>query len=88
MEQLFSRGKVVYQGYVDDPRNTDNAWMETTATHFHISTDEFATMLKFSNSDAPRSFRWLDIDNDDERYKTLFGNHPEWVNRVAFHLTA
>ena len=25
------------QGYVDDPRNTDNAWLETTAYHFHCS---------------------------------------------------
>ena len=28
-------GQVVYRGYVDDPRNTDNAWLETTAFHFH-----------------------------------------------------
>ena len=26
-----SNGRVVYRGYVDDPRNTDNAWMETIA---------------------------------------------------------
>ena len=25
----------VYRGYVDDPRNTDNAWMETVAKNFH-----------------------------------------------------
>ena len=25
----------VYAGYVDDPRNTDNAWMETVAKNFH-----------------------------------------------------
>ena len=25
----------VYRGYVDDPRNTDNAWMETVAINFH-----------------------------------------------------
>jgi ADP-ribose pyrophosphatase len=25
----------VYRGYVDDPRNTDNAWMETIAYNFH-----------------------------------------------------
>ena len=32
---LFDSGKEVYRGYVDDPRNTDNAWTETTAFHFH-----------------------------------------------------
>lgn len=25
----------VYSGYVDDPRNTDNCWMETVAVNFH-----------------------------------------------------
>ena len=25
----------IYRGYVDDPRNTDNAWMETIAMNFH-----------------------------------------------------
>lgn len=25
----------IYKGYVDDPRNTDNAWMETKAINFH-----------------------------------------------------
>lgn len=32
----------VYRGYVDDPRNTDNAWMETVAINFH---DELGTGL-------------------------------------------
>lgn len=25
----------VFKGYVDDPRNTDSAWMETVAVNFH-----------------------------------------------------
>ena len=29
-------GEDVYRGYVDDPRNTDNAWMETVAQNFHM----------------------------------------------------
>ena len=37
LDALFDRGKEIYSGYVDDPRNTDNAWMETTAFHFHCS---------------------------------------------------
>ena len=28
----------IYTGYVDDPRNTDNAWMETVAMNFHDDT--------------------------------------------------
>lgn len=32
---LWKKGKELYRGYVDDPRNTDNAWMETVAFNFH-----------------------------------------------------
>ena len=28
----------VYRGYVDDPRNTDNAWIETVAMNCHDDT--------------------------------------------------
>lgn len=31
VNQLFSKGRKVYESYVDDPRNTDNAWIETVA---------------------------------------------------------
>ena len=30
---LFQAGVDVYEGYVDDPRNTDNAWMESRLAH-------------------------------------------------------
>jgi len=29
-------GELLYEGYVDDPRNTRNAWMETTARLFQL----------------------------------------------------
>ena len=28
-ERVLSKGECIYRGYVDDPRNTDNSWMET-----------------------------------------------------------
>ena len=31
IEQLFADGEKIYEWYVDDPRNTDNAWIETVA---------------------------------------------------------
>ncbi len=31
IEKLFSNGYKLYEYYVDDPRNTDNAWLETVA---------------------------------------------------------
>jgi ADP-ribose pyrophosphatase len=31
INRLFSNGFKLFESYVDDPRNTDNAWMETVA---------------------------------------------------------
>ena len=45
VNELFDSGSVVFRGYVDDPRNTDHAWIETTAFHFHCS-DECARLLR------------------------------------------
>lgn len=38
LEKLWSNGTTVYKGYVDDPRNTDNSWMETEVVNFHDET--------------------------------------------------
>ena len=41
-------GKVVYgKEYMDDPRNTDNAWLETIAVNFH---DEDGSVLSDSGT--------------------------------------
>lgn len=39
----------VYKGYVDDPRNTDNAWIETVAVSVHFP-DQSDVELKQLNS--------------------------------------
>ncbi|EGV98052.1 Transient receptor potential cation channel subfamily M member 2 [Cricetulus griseus] len=35
-ETLLEQGTEVYKGYVDDPRNTDNAWIETVVVSIHF----------------------------------------------------
>ena len=35
LKDFFTKGCEIYKGYVDDPRNTDNSWMETVAFNFH-----------------------------------------------------
>jgi len=52
IDRLFASEKVVYKGYVDDPRSTDNAWIETTAYHFHC-TPEIAEKLKLGSAPTP-----------------------------------
>ena len=45
-EQGFS-ASLLYKGYLDDPRNTDNAWVEAEVWNFHYDLgDEFDLRLK------------------------------------------
>ena len=46
----------VYKGYMDDPRNTDNAWIETVALSVHFP-DQGDVELKRLNSVCGRGLR-------------------------------
>ena len=77
-DELFRAGEVVFQGYVDDPRNTDNAWMETCAIHFHCS-DELGKLLALEAGDDDTSVKWIPISPDLK----LYANHKDWIDVVA-----
>ena len=54
VEAIFRGGPhqhLVYQGYIDDPRNTDNAWMESTAQAFVCSPGQ-AALLRFERQEV------------------------------------
>lgn len=43
LEAIFADGphkKIIFQGYSDDSRNTDNAWVETTAAVYFITEEQ------------------------------------------------
>ena len=78
--------KVVYKGYVDDPRSTDNAWIETTAYHFHC-TPEIAKQIKLGGGDDAAKAMWLRVDpKTEDRYARLWANHRDWVDEVALRM--
>ena len=68
----------VFKGYVDDPRNTDNAWIETTAKHFHCG-DRLGKELPLAEG-----VEWLDIDPRNPKYDNLYGSHKLWVDAVHY----
>ena len=41
----FNFSLQIYAGYVDDARNTDNAWLENTVEHFHEDSIVFEKYL-------------------------------------------
>lgn len=85
VDELFSgNGTEIYTGYVDDPRNTDNAWFETTAYNFHDETGKLLIDVKFIASDDAKAIKWTDID----RYLELYASHAFILSKTALHLNA
>ena len=81
VDRLFNecRVGVVYRGHVDDARNTDNAWMETTVVHFH-ATPEIGKELKLDVKDKEeiKGVAWYDIDQPT----AMYASHLDWLNLV------
>eukprot|EP01135_Chromosphaera_perkinsii_P012311 Nk52_evm3s2635 gene=Nk52_evmTU3s2635 len=76
--KVFQSGTEVYRGYVDDARNTDNAWMETVAVNFHANGGEF-DMLKLHAGDDAGEVMWKTVDTDLK----LYANHKDFLDRVV-----
>lgn len=68
----MEQGKMIYQGYVDDPRNTDHAWMETTAKHLHLPVELSEKMNLLAGDDA-RAVSWLPLTH--ESIGDLYASH-------------
>ncbi|XP_008565916.1 PREDICTED: transient receptor potential cation channel subfamily M member 2 [Galeopterus variegatus] len=82
-ENLLKRGMEVYKGYMDDPRNTDNAWIETVAISIHFQ-DQNDVELKRLNSHLQAcepgvSARWQVVD----KRIPLYANHKTILRKAA-----
>lgn len=58
MQAFFESGIAVYNGYVDDVRNTDNAWIETSAYNFHDEDGCFLGSLRLTAGDDAVGVSW------------------------------
>ncbi|WAR03096.1 NUDT9-like protein [Mya arenaria] len=72
LTEFFKNGKTIYKGYVDDPRNTDNAWMETKAMNFH---DEQGTSV----GDDAADVKWMPI----HKGLKLYASHIDFIRRTV-----
>lgn len=80
LHKLFSQEHfVVYRGYVDDPRNTDNAWMETEAVNYHDETGETMDNLPLEAGDDAGVVKWVDISEDLK----LYASHNYFIKLVT-----
>ncbi|KAK9534844.1 hypothetical protein VZT92_007264 [Zoarces viviparus] len=80
ISKLFkSPGFQVYKGCVDDPRNTDNAWMETVAVNFHDESGNSVSELPLQAGDDAGQVQWVDVDSSFP----LYANHSHFLELVA-----
>lgn len=82
--EFFTKGDEIYKGYVDDPRNTDNAWMETVAINFHDEENNVIGKLALKAGDDARNVRWMDINKEIN----LYANHSEFIKKTVLQRNA
>jgi len=75
----FEKATLVYQGYVDDPRNTDNAWMETDTYHLHLTENEANSVVLKAEDDAADA-RWMVLD--EKEIEKLYASHAATVKKA------
>ncbi len=68
---------ILYRGVVDDPRNTDNAWMETIVVLIFLDPSIGDYMDKLIDG-----FEWKDYDYNLE----LFASHKKFVDAAVHKL--
>lgn len=72
---------LVYSGYVNDPRNTDHAWLETCAYLFKLNSEQRNKLLKtMLAGDDATNIKLIDIGSIE--YKNLYANHKEFVDKA------
>ncbi|KOB71626.1 ADP-ribose pyrophosphatase, mitochondrial [Operophtera brumata] len=76
--KFFSGGKAVYKGYMDDHRNTDNAWIESVAYSFHDDTGATVGALSLNPGDDAVGVQWADITPQLK----LYVNHNQKVDEA------
>ncbi|KAK3605984.1 hypothetical protein CHS0354_019664 [Potamilus streckersoni] len=84
-ENILKKGKLIHKGYADDPRNTDNAWVESTVYLYqdkeHVLR-HFSFKLKATTPDLPAT--WLTASSK----LSLHGAHGYFLKLVAEMLDA
>lgn len=82
--EFFKNGSEIYRGYVDDPRNTDNSWMETIAYHFHDEDGTSVGQFQLHAGDDAVGVQWMDISN----HMKLYASHNYLIRDVVDRLKA
>ncbi|NXV22823.1 TRPM2 protein, partial [Cepphus grylle] len=87
-QNLLKQGTEIHKGYLDDPRNTDNAWVETVAVSVHFDNQNDVEMKRLNSflqgCDPELCIRWQALD----KRIPLHANHKELLHKVSTLLGA
>ncbi|XP_061736092.1 transient receptor potential cation channel subfamily M member 2 [Nerophis ophidion] len=72
-------GIPVFEGYVDDIRNTDNAWVETTVLDLHLHPSDDSEDIANTVACSHGSLQWLEVSSKTR----LCSEHSDSLRRVA-----
>lgn len=70
----------IFSGYVDDPRNTDNAWMETVASMMVV--DYAPEPQAGDDAEGAQWFNLTDIESLQEATVGLYASHGEIIQKA------
>uniref|UniRef100_A0A8B9CL03 Transient receptor potential cation channel subfamily M member 2 n=1 Tax=Anser brachyrhynchus TaxID=132585 RepID=A0A8B9CL03_9AVES len=96
-QNLLKQGTEIHKGYLDDPRNTDNAWVETVAVSIHFDSQNDVQMKRLnSHNRGPKNRGWesggvLLLSTADavlDRRMPLHANHKLLLYKVSTLLGA
>lgn len=81
---LFAGGQELFRGPVDDRRNTDNAWMETTCHLFHDDDGHVLGHVRLEAGDDATQVSWQRACAS----LRLYANHARFIELAAARVHA
>jgi len=85
VEAILKSSKLFYQGLTCDPRDTDNAWVESMVMHVHDDTNILSKYEMTEGSNPAIKFvSWATIHKD----MSMFANHTKILEKIAEQMNA
>ena len=76
LDKIFQNGTVLYAGPTyNDPRTTDQAWIETYVVHYHIDNELSKLLPLTSQPGENRKVSWISCNTPN-----LYGDHKKFIN--------
>jgi len=82
----FRDAELIYDGPVDDPRNTDNAWITSKVFWKHLTPEEAAALDLRPDNKEVTDVQWLPFE--EEGMDGMHASHPEFARLVMARMKA